>query len=384
MRRGTFGRTITIAAALAVAVLLLLGAPLATAQTTPPDRPPVLVVAHRGDSAHAPEHTGAAYDRGVWAGADVIECDLQLTADDELVCVHDPNVDRTTGGTATGPVDSFTLAQLREMDFGTWFGPEFAGAKVVTLDEQLACYRAADPTLQFYIETKTQPDQGTAMETRLVEVLRENDMVPAGEPDTRSSPVIIQSFDAASLQTVRGLAPSLPTAQLLAATTPEIDAGQMPEVDVLAPSDEVLAAQPDLIARAHAAGLEVHTWTVDDPATIQSLVDQGIDGFFTNDPGVGRGVVDTAGLGTGRTPLEVGTPPPALSEVPSCPAGMGAGLRAATTTETITAEPDEVAGDATTSTSDDASNTVWIVLAVVAGVLVLAAVGFTLVRRRRS
>jgi hypothetical protein len=58
------------------------------------------------------------------------------------------------------------------MDFGSWFGPEFAGAKVVTLDEQISCYGAADPTLQFYVETKTQPDQGDRMETRLVDLLR--------------------------------------------------------------------------------------------------------------------------------------------------------------------------------------------------------------------
>jgi glycerophosphoryl diester phosphodiesterase len=344
-----------------------------------PDPPPVLVVAHRGFSADAPEHTGAAYDRAVWAGADVIECDVQVTADDQLVCVHDATVDRTTGGTATGPIDSFTLAQLREMDFGSWFGPEFAGAKIVTLDEQLSCYHAADPTVQFYIETKTQPDQGDVMETTLVELLRSHDLIPTGEPDVRTSPVIIQSFDASSLATVRSMAPSLPTAQLLAATTAEIDAGQLPPVDVLAPSNAVLTSHPDLIDRAHAAGLEVHTWTVDDPAQIQSLVDQGIDGFFTNDSATGRSVVDAAGRGSGRTPLDVGNPPPAgPSAVPSCPAGMGVGLTAAATTDTtaLVASPDDTSSESGASSS-------WIFLVVGAAVVVGAAALLTTRARRR-
>ena len=269
-------------------------------------RPPVLVVGHRGASAKAPEHTGASYDRAVWAGVDVLECDLQLTADRQLVCMHDPTVDRTTGGTATGPVDSFTLAQLRQMDFGSWFGPEFAGAKVVTLEEQISCYRATDPTLQFYIETKTQPDQGDTMETELVALLQRLDVVPEFAGPVRSSPVIIQSFDADSLATVRRLAPELPTAYLVGVPTPELDAGQFPDVDVLAPSTDVIAASPGLISAAHAAGLEVHTWTVDDPAQMTSLIDAGVDGFFTNDPATGRAVVDQAGLGSGREPLDIG------------------------------------------------------------------------------
>lgn len=365
---------------LAIACALLAGMTTTTtaANAGTAERPPVLVVAHRGFSAEAPEHTGAAYDRAMWAGADVIECDLQLTADEQLVCLHDPSVDRTTGGTATGPVDSFTLAQLREMDFGSWFGPEFAGARIVTLDEQLSCYRAADPTVQFYIETKTQPDQGTAMETTLVDVLRSHGLIPTGEPDVRRAPVIVQSFDASSLATVHSMAPSLPTAQLLAASTPEIDAGQLPDVDVLAPSVAVLASHPDLIGNAHAAGMEVHTWTVDDPALMGSLVDQGVDGFFTNDTATGRSVVDAAGRGSGRGALDVGDPPPAeTSAVPSCPAGMGIGLTAAATTDTtaLVAAPDDTA-------PDDGGGSSWIFLVVGAAVVVGAA-GLLAGRARR-
>ncbi len=338
-------------------------------------RPPVLVVGHRGASAKAPEHTGPSYDRAVWAGVDVLECDLQLTADRQLVCMHDPTVDRTTGGTATGPVDSFTLAQLRAMDFGSWFGPEFAGAKVVTLEEQISCYRAADPTLQFYIETKTQPDQGDTMETELVALLQRLDVVPEFAGPVRSSPVIIQSFDAGSLATVRRLAPELPTAYLVGAPTRELDAGQFPDVDVLAPSADVIAARPDLISAAHAAGLEVHTWTVDDPAEMTRLIDAGVDGFFTNDPATGRAVVDQAGLGSGREPLDIGdTPPTGPSAVPSCPVGMGLGLNPAPAD--IAAASDD--GSAAQLEATDTSPT-W---PVIVGVGVLVAAGLVLAVRR--
>jgi glycerophosphoryl diester phosphodiesterase len=369
----------TFAITLAVSVSVAGGG--TTGTTREGARPPVLVVAHRGASAEAPEHTGPAYDRAMWAGADVQECDLQLTADEQLVCLHDPTVDRTTGGSATGPVDSFTLAELRAMDFGSWFGPEFAGAKVVTLEEQIACYRGADPTMQFYIETKTQADQGDRMETRLVEVLDQLDAIPTGTRDVRTSPVIIQSFDAQSLTTVRSLAPSLPTALLVGALTPEIEAGQFPDVEVIAPNADILTARPDLVAAGHAAGLEVHTYTVDDPAEITALVDNGVDGFFTNDPATARTVVDQAGRGSGRKPIAVGSPAPSEpSALTTCPAGMGVGLNPLSA---------EVATDDTTDTSADPigpeSNEgipAWILVMAIAAAVAIVVVIVVLVHRR--
>ena len=120
------------------------GAPAAAGATA--DDPPTLVISHRGASADAPEHTFAAYDRAVAEHTDVLECDLQLTVDDVLVCMHDTTVDRTTGWHRNRPGRRFTLEQLRDMDFGAWFGPEFAGAAIVPFEEQLRCYRRSIPT----------------------------------------------------------------------------------------------------------------------------------------------------------------------------------------------------------------------------------------------
>jgi glycerophosphoryl diester phosphodiesterase len=350
--------------------------------------PSVLVVGHRGASADAPEHTGPAYDRAVWAGADVMECDLQLTADDQLVCIHDASVDRTTGGSSTGPVDSFTLAELRGMDFGSWFGADFAGADVVTLEEQITCYRAADPTMQFYVETKTQPDQGDRMETLLIESLRRLDVVPDGAPDVRASPVIIQSFDAESLSTVRRLAPSLPIALLFNTPTPQIDTGQFPDVDVIAPNAAALATRPDLADAAHAAGLEVHTWTVDDPSQMATLVNTGVDGFFTNDPSTARAVVDQAGRGSGRQPLDAADiAPGARSAVSECPDGMGVGLSPATeqvaSTDDDRVADDPVDNDGVAAPLGPTANDGIPIWPIAVGLVVLAMVGLLVVSRRR-
>ena len=172
------------------------------------------MISHRGASAEAPEHTFAAYDRAVEEHTDVLECDLQLTADGVLVCMHDTTVDRTTGGASTGRVDSFTLEQLRAMDFGSWFDPKYAGAAIVPFEEQLRCYRKAAPGVQFYAETKAPSEYGGRMEPALVDLLRKLELVPGGSADAHAAPVIIQSFDLQSLITVKQLAPSLPTALL--------------------------------------------------------------------------------------------------------------------------------------------------------------------------
>jgi glycerophosphoryl diester phosphodiesterase len=226
--------------------------------------------------------------------------------------------------------------------------------------------------VQYYIETKTQPGADRVMETRLVELLDRLDVIPEFLGPLGSSPVIIQSFDAESLRTIGELAPELPTALLLSVPTPAIDAGTLPDVDVLAPNAAVLAARPELVAAAHAEGREVHTWTVDDPAQMGALVDNGVDGFFTNDPATARAVVDQAGRGSGREPIEV-TDTDVASEVDACPAGMGVGLSAAD----LGASP-----PAPEVESDDGELVLW-PLAVGAGVLVAAMIGARLVRGRK-
>jgi glycerophosphoryl diester phosphodiesterase len=95
----------------------------------------ILVVAHRGSSGSAPENTVAAFEMALESGADIIECDVRLTRDEQVVVFHDRNLDRTTNG--DGPVEGKMLEELRRLDAGSWFGAGFKGEQIPTLDEVL-------------------------------------------------------------------------------------------------------------------------------------------------------------------------------------------------------------------------------------------------------
>ncbi len=369
---------VTAVAAVGAAALVAVSAagPAVAAEA---EDPPPLVIAHRGASASAPEHTFAAYDRAVEAHADVLECDLQLTKDGVLVCMHDTTVDRTTGGTASGRVDSFTLAQLRTMDFGSWFGPEFGGASIVPFEEQLRCYRKAAPGIQFYAETKAPAEYGGRMEPRLVALLRRLDLIPEGPADPHTAPVIIQSFDRNSLETVKRLAPTLPAAWLwlVPPAGAPADGSVPPGIDVMAPTAQYVLNQPEMVGEVHASGGDVHTWTVDDPAEMDRLLDAGVDGIFTNDSATLRAHID-ARTGHGpRRPVKL---------APGCP-GI-AGTVTAASTNALAGSTGSASRDGATAsgpgghdvlTTGDSSG--WITAGVVA-LVVLVALGIWWLRKR--
>src|SRR5688500_16528220 len=98
----------------------------------------MLVIAHRGASSYAPENTLAAFDLAIEMGARHLELDVHLTRDDHVVVIHDDTVDRTTGG--VGPVAEQTLAELKSLDAGSWFGEKFAGQRIPTFAEVLERY----------------------------------------------------------------------------------------------------------------------------------------------------------------------------------------------------------------------------------------------------
>jgi glycerophosphoryl diester phosphodiesterase len=287
-------------------IACLLGSTFATSQVVL-EQPlgPVLAIAHRGASYYAPEHTLFAYDLAMALDADMIECDLQLTKDGVLVCIHDTTLDRTSNG--TGRVDAYTLAELRQLDFGSWFNaanpararPEYAGAKVVTFEEQLSCYLRHNPRMRIHVETKAPAEYGGKMEPALVSLLTRMGLVSTGNNDIRSSTIVIQSFELSSLQIVKSLAPTLPTAYLFSAPTdPLIAAGVLPSyVDAAAPTSTFLRANPTYVASVHKNGKEVHTWTVDSTTDMDYLLDVGIDGIFSNRADLVRERIDARGTG---------------------------------------------------------------------------------------
>jgi glycerophosphoryl diester phosphodiesterase len=261
-----------------------------TPGTAPGGRP--LVIAHRGASGHAPEHTLAAYDLAVRMGADVLEPDLQMTADGHLVAFHDGALDRTargSGGLCTGPVRARTLTQLRGCEVGSWFNdrnpdradPAFEGLRIPTLDELFGRYGAS---VRWYPETKS-PEEAPGMEEALLALLDRHDLRDRAVSDGL---VLIQSFSADSLRRLRALDPGLPLVQLLprGSVTPDTLDTVLDEVAGWARGVGPNHALVDeaFMTAARARGLFVHPWTVNDPADMDRLLALGVDGIFSDFP----------------------------------------------------------------------------------------------------
>lgn len=303
-----------------VFLCLILAVPAALAQTGGTANGPQLAIAHRGASAYAPEHTFFAYDLAMAMDVDMLECDLFLTKDEVPVCIHDTTVDRTTGNANTGRVDSFTLAELRQMDFGTWYNtanptlakPEYAGAKIVPFEEQLDCYLRHNPRMRFHTETKD--SAGGRAEKVMADLLTRKGLIATGDVangNVASSTILLQSFIAGSLERMRQIAPTIPTAFLYSVPTgPTAEwhaAGTGPDyIDAFAPNNAALLADATAIQRYHANGHDVHTWTVNNSQQMGVLLDLGVDGIFSNNPDLLRAAIDQRGTGT--TPEQRGNP----------------------------------------------------------------------------
>lgn len=246
----------------------------------PPHRIPV--VAHRGASEDAPEHSLAAYRKAIADGADALECDVRLTADGHLVCVHDRRIDRTSNG--RGAVSALELAQLAELDFGSWKTPPGQAeapdrtetSAVLTLERLLRLVAEADRPVGLAIETKHPTRWAGRVEEALLRLL-------AGHPVP--GPVRIMSFSARSLHRVRLAAPQLPTVYLMQLLLPRHRSGRLPApATVAGPSIRILRRDPGYVERAHRAGHAVHVWTVDEPADVELCARLGVDAVITNRP----------------------------------------------------------------------------------------------------
>src|SRR6201982_3817270 len=159
----------------------------------------MLVIAHRGSSGHAPENTMAAFRKAVAQGATFIETDLQLSRDARFVAIHDSTLDRTTG--VHGSVHDLTLAELRRLDAGSWFGSEFAGERIPALEEILQFSKKHD--VVFYLELK--PSGSWGGEHALIGALRSSGEI--------ARPIVI-SFDAGILAALSKIEPTLMTGLL--------------------------------------------------------------------------------------------------------------------------------------------------------------------------
>ncbi|MFC5719848.1 glycerophosphodiester phosphodiesterase [Streptomyces gamaensis] len=253
-----------------------------------PRRPDV--VAHRGASEDAPEHTLAAYRKAIEDGADALECDVRLTADGHLVCVHDRRVNRTSNG--RGAVSALELADLATLDFGSWKGqateaeePDRDATSVLTLERLLELVADAGRRVELAVETKHPTRWAGRVEERLIALLDRFAFTGSGPRAQEPSPVRVMSFSARSLHRVHAAAPALPTVYLMQFVPPIYRDGRLPAgVRIAGPSIRILRKDPGYVARLHRAGNQVHVWTVDRADDVELCARTGVDAVITNRP----------------------------------------------------------------------------------------------------
>ena len=246
------------------------------------------VVAHRGASFLEPEHTLAAYLQAIDDGADALECDVRLTSDGTLVCVHDRRIDRTSHG--RGTISSRDVKELSRHDYSyrTWHdfeeprNPE--RTQLLTLPVLLRTALAKKADVKFAIETKHPVRYGGYVEQALAEVLAEYELNAPRSDGT--APARMMSFSWMAVQRMRKLCPQVPTVFLMDRIWwPYRDGSLPPGVSAAGPSIEVLKAHPGYVSRVQAEGGQVHVWTVDEKDDLQLCLDQGVDVVITNRPG---------------------------------------------------------------------------------------------------
>ncbi len=265
------------------------------------------MVAHRGDSGLRAEHTLAAYEAALTTGADGLECDVRLTRDGHLVCVHDRRVERTSNG--YGVVSELDLAGLRELDFASWrekwpdsaddllsdepylqgVAPDRQPGGVLTLETLLGLIADAGRPVRLLIETKHPTRYAGLVEKELVRTLRRFGVTGSDG----ASPVTVMSFASTALRRVRLLAPDLPTVLLFERWAPGRRGGDLPTgTEIAGPSLALLREYPGYVARAHERGAQVYCWTVNDPEDISYVLSLGVNAVITNYPAAAMRIRD--------------------------------------------------------------------------------------------
>jgi len=228
----------------------------------------MLVIGHRGASGHAPENTLAAFRKAVSLGATFIETDLQLSRDAHFVAIHDTTVNRTTNG--KGSVHDLTLAELRSLDAGSWFGSGFSGERIPTLDEILQFSKKND--VVFYLELK--PSGTWGGEHALIGALRDSGEIPRA---------VVISFDPSLVLNVHRIEPTVMTGLLYDG---QIEKPIEKALDIGARQLVVRGnlVTPALLDHAHKKDLQVVCWTVNHPAHMRLLIEAGVAGIMSDYP----------------------------------------------------------------------------------------------------
>ena len=276
-----------------------------------PGNPSRILVAHRGASAYAPEHTLAAYRLALEQDADFVEQDLAVTRDGVLICLHDPTLERTTdvetvfrdrgrddSGTRRWYAADFTLDEIKRLDAGAWFDARFAGERVPTFQDAIELVRGKAGLFPELKAPALYRERGVDMAPLLAAQLTRNGLDRKGAD--AATPLMLQSFDRVVLEALARVLPSLDRTFLLEPRASEqwtSDAGLRDIAGFatgIGPSKALIEADNTLVPRARAAGLTVipYTFRASAPGRFASVREEmshfltvvGVDGLFTDNP----------------------------------------------------------------------------------------------------
>lgn len=234
--------------------------------------PQPIIFAHRGASAHAPENTLAAFELALAQNADAIELDVKLSADGQVMVIHDTTVNRTTG--SHGRVTDLSLAQLKSLDAGSFFSSQYSGEKIPTLQE---VFEAVGQRIFINVELTNY----NTPRDRLVET------VCALVKDLGlQKHVMFSSFFASNLSKARAYLPDVPRGLLafsgLLGAWARSFGFAFGRYQALHPN--IQDVTPQQIQRVHRLQRRIHVWTVNAPQDMRRLFQWGVDAVFTDDP----------------------------------------------------------------------------------------------------
>jgi len=224
----------------------------------------IAITAHRGSSLSAPDNSLAVIERAIDDGADYVELDVRQTADGQLVLLHDKDLLRVAGDPRD--VWNVTLAEIKTMDAGSWFGPQFRDTRIPTLTEAIDLLRGR---AKLYLEVKSSPFS-PGLVSQVIETLKQEKMLDQ---------TLIAALEPDVLRQAQRLAPGLRTSLLVHSVIGPID-GQ--PFDVLALREALI--NPARISNLRQQNQEIHVWTVNDRRTLSRMIDQGVDNIITDRP----------------------------------------------------------------------------------------------------
>ncbi|MEV6122993.1 glycerophosphodiester phosphodiesterase family protein [Streptomyces sp. NPDC052077] len=242
------------------------------------------VIAHRGSSGMAPENTAAAVGLAVAQRADFVEIDVQRTRDGRLVDFHDCTMERTTDVEEVFPgrpryrISDFTWAELRRLDAGSWFDRDFAGERIVTVDEVIA---RLDGTRTGLLAEISPCSHYTGLPADLADELRQRPRY-LRQALTRHR-LAVQSFRPDDAREFRSRLPGVPVGLLDAERPTDAELLRLSRwADQVNPQYTVTDRR--LVDRVHALGMEINVWTVDEPGAMRRMAALGVDGVITDFP----------------------------------------------------------------------------------------------------